>query len=193
MDSQTTNPTPNDKDAFDAYARQAGAALRSPASESAMARVAKTGHQRHRTQIGAVLAGLALFASGPAYAARSRMATPPAVTIAPAPDPIAPVATTAAPPTTAVVTNELTKWTTSYTGNPGPATGPEYRIGSIMTFGIGSAEAEAAAAKYLNAEAGGVGGRPIKIVTCRDVEPTDCLGAMARDESINAVLWTGMR
>ncbi len=151
MDSQTTNPTPNDEDAFDAYARRAGAALRSPASESAMARVVKTGHQRHRTQIGAVLAGLVLFASGLAYAARSRMETPPAVTIAPAPDPIAPLVTTAAPPTTAVVTNGLTKWTTSYTGNPsGPATGPEYRIGSIMTFGIGSPEAEAAAAKYLN-------------------------------------------
>jgi branched-chain amino acid transport system substrate-binding protein len=193
MDSPTTNPTPNDEDAFDAYARQAGAALRSPANESAMAKVVKTGQQRHRTQIGAVLAGLVLLAGGLAYAARSREEIPPAVTIAPAPDPIAPLATTAAPPATTVVTNALTKWTTSYTGNPpGPATGPEYHIGSINQFGIGSAAAVAAAAKYLNAEAGGVGGRPIKIVTCEDVDPTDCLGAMAKDPSINAVLWTGM-
>jgi branched-chain amino acid transport system substrate-binding protein len=78
-------------------------------------------------------------------------------------------------------------------GTEGEASGDPYRVGfahSSEFFPEGDTGAEAAV-KWINAELGGVGGRPIELVPCSISTPEDaasCGAEFANDESIDLVI-----
>ena len=112
------------------------------------------------------------------------------------------VATAAVAPTivssgagaTTIPEDELDAWALEYTGGTaGEATGEPIRFGYANTEAL-LPEATVglkAAVAYVNAELGGIGGRPIEIVECQVNTPEDgaaCGAQFANDDSITLVL-----
>lgn len=89
---------------------------------------------------------------------------------------------------------EATKWLLDYTGGPGgEAKGEPYRIGfahSNDAFPEGN-QAAKAAIELINTKLGGVGGRPLELVTCNIAAPPDgarCGAQFANDDAIDLVV-----
>ena len=95
---------------------------------------------------------------------------------------------------TSMSVEEATEWFLDYTGGTaGAAEGEPYRIGfphSSAPFPEGDEAAEAAV-ELINSELGGVGGRPLELVTCDLAVPEDgakCGAQFANDDSIDLVV-----
>jgi hypothetical protein len=178
---------------FDRFARRAGASLRSEAPMDGVTKVVRQGsHQRNRrlaTEIGVVaaiiLSGVALF---------TRDNSRHSVNLQP--DETIETSTSAASVDAPILSADdprINQWFLDYTGNPvGTAAGDPVKFGVVMPtllyeFALDSA------AKYLNAQAGGVGGRPIVLDLCK--QPlTECADRFAADPAVVAVLenqWSG--
>ena len=112
------------------------------------------------------------------------------------------VATAAVAPTivssgagaTTIPEEELVAWALEYTGGTaGEATGEPIRFGYANTEALlpEATVGVKAAVAYVNAELGGIGGRPIEIVECQVNTPEDgaaCGAQFANDDSITLVL-----
>ena len=176
-------PDPNQPEMakFESFARNAGASLRSAAPEDGMAAVQRQGiRQRNRRmalEIGVVVAlavvGVAVFTQP--HGPQPNVNTPPADTVVSTTDP------------------RLDQWFVDYTGNPpGPALGEPVKFGVVMPSFIYQYDLQAAA-RYLNEQAGGVGGRPIELDVCQ-LALAECADQFAADPAIIAVLenqWSG--
>ena len=86
----------------------------------------------------------------------------------------------------------LDQWFVDYTGNPpGPALGEAVKFGVVMPSFIYQYDLQAAV-RYLNEQAGGVGGRPIELDVCQLL--AECADQFVADPAIIAVLenqWSG--
>ena len=95
---------------------------------------------------------------------------------------------------TTVPEAELNAWAIDYTGGPGgEATGDPIRIGYASSTELvpETTMGAMAAAEYVNAELGGVGGRPIELVECTVSVAEDgasCGAEFANDDSIDLVI-----
>ncbi|HVU72665.1 MAG TPA: ABC transporter substrate-binding protein [Mycobacteriales bacterium] len=111
-------------------------------------------------------------------------------------------ATSAAAPTTGAATSaaaggavdDNNAWALAYTGGTaGAASGEPYKIGYVSqdNFLPQATVGANAARDYINAELGGVGGRPIDLVECSVTSPEDattCGSKLANDSSIQLVI-----
>jgi hypothetical protein len=173
---------------FDRFARSAGASLRSEAPEDGMTALVRQGNrQKSRRLAIEIVAVVALLLGGITVLRRSddnkpNFNTPPVST----------------PETTQPISPDdprVGQWFLDYTGNPaGPASGEPVKFGVAMQvfayrFALDSA------VKYLNEQAGGVGGRPIVLDVCGQ-SLTECADRFAADPAVVAVLenlWAGSK
>ena len=179
-----------DDSAFDAFARDAGASLRSTAPEDGFGAVVRQGNRQRTRRLAMeisvvvvlVVAGVVVFTR--ADSETHNVDTPPEPTTVTS---VAPV------PTSVESAAALQQWFVDYTGNPsGPATGAPVKFGVVMSEFSYHYQVDSAV-KYLNEQAGGVGGRPIELDTC--IESLNvCADRFAADPALVAVLendWQG--
>ncbi|KJE23342.1 ABC-type branched-chain amino acid transport system, periplasmic component [Frankia torreyi] len=97
-----------------------------------------------------------------------------------------------------VANSDNNAWALRYTGgSAGPAKGTPYKIGFVSqdTFLPSATQGARAAVAYVDAELGGVGGRPIELVSCSVNVPEDaarCGAQMANDASLSLVIVGGL-
>ena len=172
---------------FDRFARTAGASLRSEAPEDGMTALVRRGNRQKNRRI-AIQVGVvgALLVSGIAILKHSDSKKPNFNT------PPVPTSETTLP-TVSASDPRVGQWFLDYTGNPaGPASGEPVKFGIAMQafpyrFALDTA------AKYLNEQAGGVGGRPIVLDVCGQ-PVAECADRFAADPAVVAVLenlWSG--
>jgi branched-chain amino acid transport system substrate-binding protein len=159
-DTTVTGPNSAEDDGrwIEDLGRRAGAALRKPAPDTGLVSL-KQRQRRRTTQLGTA-AGMAgvLMVAAVIFATRRNDGPAtiqgPATTVVATTNPVAPR-----------VAADVS-WATQYLGvQPGAATGTPYKIGWIGGDAATLADLRAVAA-YLNANATGVGGRPIEFVSC---------------------------
>ena len=179
---------------FDRFARRAGASLRSEAPKNAMTAIVRQGNrQKNRrlaTEIGVVaaviLSGVAVFTRSDG--SRHSVNLGPDETIA---TPTSQVSVAA--PILSANDPRINQWFLDYTGNPvGAAAGDPVKFGVVMPSLVYEFALDSAA-KYLNAQDGGVGGRPIVLDICKQTL-TECADRFAADPALVAVLenqWGG--
>jgi len=172
-----------DDEEFDSFARTAAESLRSVAPDHGADAAIRAGNRQRTKRLALELSVvLALVVIGAVVFSRSRpdnhdVDTPPQ-----------PTESTLSPTTTTIESAaDIRQWFVNYTGNPsGPATGAPVKFGVVTTTFPSHYQLDSAV-KYLNAEAGGAGGRPIELDTCVESLST-CADRFAADPAVVAVL-----
>jgi branched-chain amino acid transport system substrate-binding protein len=170
---------------FDRFARSAGASLRSEAPKDGMTALLRQGSRQKIRRL-AIEIGVvgALVVSGIALLKHSDGTQPNF-------NPPSVPTTETTPQIVSANDPRIGNWFLDYTGNPaGPAVGEPVKF-AMRTFAYRFALD--AAVKYLNAQAGGVGGRPIALDVCQQTL-AECADRFAADPAIVAVLeneWAG--
>ena len=193
--THTGDPAAEGSDAivFDAFARSAGASLRSPAPDDGIASVERRGKRQRNRRLVMEISVVAALAVGGIVVFTHSDRTRTNINLAPSPT----IRTNISPPRTSVASiasaEELNQWFLDYTGNPvGKATGEPVKFGIVMPSFTYQFDLDTAA-KYLNDQAGGVGGQPIELDVCK--QPlAECADRFAADPAVVAVLenqWSG--
>ncbi len=195
------------EDAVDELAQRAGAALRRPAPAQGAQQAMRAGTviRRRRITVGAAgaaviaLVAVLLVSRGSDHSSiRVDAPSPDTATIvsptsptsaAAVPSTIATPPTTVATPTTSAI-DRLTQWGLDFVGGTsGPASGPPVRIGLAGR----NPAASQAAVDFVNAELGGIKGRPIELDACTWTQPdeaTACGTQLSQDPSVPLVIST---
>ena len=207
-DQQPARPT------FDDVARDAGASFRRAAPDGSIERVVIAGRRRQRRQLavavtaGAVLIGGVVLVGarggdddtvtktvdeGPATSAPDGGGAPASAAATSTSAPTSTATPTTVASTTTLALSAETSWALEYTGGtPGVAEGEPVRIG-FASWGspeISTGAVEAAAA-FVNAELGGVAGRPVELDVCylgSGEGGAGCGARFAADDSIVGVI-----
>jgi branched-chain amino acid transport system substrate-binding protein len=197
-DDSTSDATAADAH-FESLARTAGAELRKPAPIDGVRALEdrRRAVVRARTAIACGMCAVLVIGAIGIFAIRSSSEQSPAVDHSEVPISSTTIATSTNPSTTVIAVSPETDWALSYVnGTAARAAGEPVRIGYVnqLTDAEDINYAVDAAVGFLNAELGGVSGRPIELVRCSparfasDKSMRECATQMRDDPTVTAVI-----